>query len=323
MGVEPPSLQEIRTAAERLAPHVVPFPLLRLDDGDGSSDIFLKLENLQPGGSFKIRPMGNAVLSLGEDALREGVYTASSGNSGLALAWVAGKRGVSGTVYAPRSAPQAKLRPIRERGARVVLLSDEDWWKVIRSCGHAENPGLYIDAVRDRSAMAGNGTIGLEIAERLPDVETVIVPFGGGGVACGVASALAALKPDVRVIAAECETAAPATAAFRAGKPIDIEVRSSFISGAGAPSVLNEMWPLVSRLVSDTVVVSLPEVEDAIRRLAQRMRVVVEGAGALPVAAAIQRGRSLGRTVCVVTGGNIDPATFARIARRQPVVAPA
>lgn len=317
MFVNVPSLQEIQAAAARLAAHVVPIPLVRLGNTDDYGEVYLKLENLQPGGSFKIRPMGNAMLSLREKALRYGVYTASSGNSGLALASIARRLGLAATVYAPQSAPEAKLQPIRDRGARVVLLPEDAWWRIIRSSGHAGDPGFYVDAVRDRAALAGNGTIGMEIARQLPDVETVIVPFGGGGVACGIAAALSALKPDVRVIAAECDTAAPATAAMRAGRPVDVAVRQSFISGAGAPRVLDEMWPLISRLIDDTVVVSLGEVEEAIRTLSGRNRVVAEGAGAISVAAAMRSGGSTGKTACVVTGGNIDSATFARIAGRH------
>lgn len=319
MPVNAPSLQEIQAASARLAPRIFPLPLLRLDADSISNEVYLKLENLQPGGSFKIRPMGNAVLSLGDDALRHGVYTASSGNSGLALASIARQIGVSATVYVPESAPKAKLQPIQDRGARIVSLSEDAWWRIIRSCGHPEDPGFYVDAVRNRAALAGNGTIGMEIAGQLPDVETVVVPFGGGGVACGIAAALAALKPDVRVIAAECDTAAPATAAFRAGRPVDVDVEPSFISGAGAPRVLDEMWPLISRLISDTVVVSLDEVEQAIRRLSRQHRIVVEGAGAISVAAAMRTGGSMGKTVCVVTGGNIDFATFAWIVGQHPV----
>lgn len=318
MRVRLPSLQEIEVAANRLAPHVLSLPLLRLGDDDGLRDISLKLENLQPGGSFKIRPLGNAVLSLDDDASRYGVYTASSGNSGLALASIARQVGVAATVYVPHSAPETKLQRIRTLGARIVTLPDDEWWRVIQCCGHSEDPGCYVDAVRSQAALAGNGTMGMEIAEQSAEVETVVVPFGGGGVACGIAAALVALKPGVRIIVAECDTAAPATAAFRAGRPVEVDVRPSIISGAGAPRVLDEMWPLVSSLVSETIVVSLEEVEEAIRMLAGRHRVVVEGAGAISVAAAMRAGGSMGKTVCVVTGGNIDFATLARIVGRHP-----
>jgi threonine dehydratase len=312
-----PTLSEIRAAAALLAPYIVRTPLLRLNIPDGASEIYLKLENLQPIGVYKVRSMGHVMLTAGREALRKGAYTASSGNAGLGLAWMAQQLGVAATVYAPQSSPEGKLGAIRKFGAGIHLLSDDDWWQIIEQGGHPTDPGVYVDAVRSPAALAGNGSIGLEILEQLPDVATVIVPFGGGGVACGTAAAIRAQKPDTRFIVAESDAAAPATAAFRAGKPVPVSMKPSFISGAGAPSVLREMWPLIRELVDETVVTPVTRVAEAIRVLCRYNHVVAEGAGAIPVAAALDGAAATGKTVCLVTGGNIDLEVMAKILQRQ------
>jgi len=301
-----PALDQVRAAAELLAPHILRTPLVRLNKFDGAGRIYLKLENLQPIGAYKVRSMGNILLTAGEEALGKGAYTASSGNAGLGLAWMAQKLGIDATVYAPKSSPAAKLDAIRHFGARVHLLSADDWWEIIQSRGHPTDPGMYADAVRDTAALAGNATIGLEICEQLEDVSNIVIPFGGGGVACGIAAAIRAVKPDTRIIVAESDAATPATAAFKAGRPATVEVKPSFISGAGAPAVLEEMWPLISALVDDTHVSTVTEVAAAIRHLCAHNHVIAEGAGAISVAAALSDKSLTGNTVCVVTGGNID-----------------
>jgi threonine dehydratase len=314
-----PTLNEIRAAANLLMPYIIRTPLLRLNLCGTPNEIYVKLENLQPIGAFKLRCMGNAMLTADDDALRDGVYTASSGNAGIGLAWMAAKLGVTGTVYAPASGPSGKLRKMQDLGAQVHLLGDDQWWQMIVKGGHATDPGFYVDAVRNTSAMAGNGTIGLEIIEQLPDVDSIIVPFGGGGLMCGIASAIRALKPDTRIIVAESDAASPLTAALAADRPVTVPVRPSFISGAGAPSVLDEMWPLVKSLVDRTAVVSVTEVADAIRLLFDLNRVVAEGAGAIAVAGALSGECGSGKTVCVVTGGNIDSNLFSSILSRQAI----
>lgn len=313
-----PDLREIRAAGNLIAPYVVRTPLLRLNISDKSKHIYLKLENLQPIGVFKVRSMANIMLSEDKDILGKGVYTASSGNAGIGLAWMADKLGFAARVYVPESGPVSKLDAVKDLGAEIDVLSNDDWWQIIENSGHPKDPGFYVDAVRSRAALAGNATIGLEIIEQLPAVDSIIVPFGGGGVACGIASAIAELKPDTKIIVAESETAAPVTAALEAGLPVTIETLPSFISGAGAPSVLKEMWPLVGTMVNGTVVVPATEVADAVRILFEKNRIVAEGAGALPVAGALA-GNTTGSTVCVVTGGNIDPEMMTRILSGQTV----
>ena len=308
-----PTLNEIRAAASALAPYIVRTPLLRMNKYDGPGEIFLKLENLQPIGVFKVRSMGHAMLSADSESLRNGVYTASSGNAGLGLAWMAQKLGLTATVYAPDNAPPAKLDAVRSYGATIQLLASDRWWQIIETGGHPGDRGLYVDAVRNPSALAGNATIGLEIVEDLPDVDTVIVPFGGGGVVCGIASALRRTRPGTRIIVAESSAATPVTAALEAGRPVPVTMQPSFISGAGAPTVLQEMWPLVDELVDGTVVSSVSDVASAVKRLFANDHVVAEGAGAIPVAGALGNRAGSGKTVCVVTGGNIDKDVMAKI----------
>jgi threonine dehydratase len=259
------------------------------------------------------------MLTADKDALRHGAYTASSGNAGLGLAWMADKLGVSARVYAPDNAPEGKLEAMRQFNAEVRVLPVDDWWKIIVNSRHPTDPGFYVDAVRSPSAMAGNGTIGLEIAEQLDDVDRLIVPFGGGGVACGIAAAMRELKPNVQLIVAESDTATPVTAALNAGRPVPVTVKPSFISGAGAPSVLDEMWPLVSKLVDGTVVSPVEKVTDAVRLLFERNHIVAEGAGAIAVAAALSGNAETGKTVCVVSGGNIENGIFSKILNRQSI----
>lgn len=312
-----PALADIRTAAEVLAPYIIRSPLLHMKPDGGSDEIFLKLECLQPIGAFKVRPMGNVLLNKDPAALQNGVYTASSGNAGLGLAWMANELELAATVYAPDFAPTDKLATIRRLGADVQLLTDSEWWHIILNSGHPPDPGVYVDAVRDPAAMAGSGTIGLEIIEQSPDVDTVIIPFGGGGLTCGIAAAIRAMKPETRIIVAESDAATPVTAALQAGKPVAVEMKPSFITGAGAPTVLAEMWPLISELIDGTLVVPVSDVADAIRLLFVRNKIVAEGAGAIALAAALAENQGFGKTVCVISGGNINPEVMASILRRQ------
>lgn len=308
-----PGLDDIYAAAKRLVPYNVRTPLVPLETADASKQIFLKLENLQHIGVFKVRCMGNILLSTAPETLENGVYTASSGNAGIGLAWMARELGIAARVYIPRSGPQSKLERMRRYGATIEVLDDDDWWQIILRAGHDADPGFYVDAVRSPVALAGNGTMAMEILEQLPSVENVVVPFGGGGVACGIGNMLKALKSSIRLIVAECETAAPVAAALDAGKPVNVETRPSFISGAGAPCVLAEMWPLVNELVEKSVVISQDQVADAIRLIFKERHVAAEGAGGLALAGALADAGIKGKTVCLVSGGNIDAAMMTTI----------
>ena len=277
------------------------------------AEIYAKLENLQPIGSFKIRGAYNAARSAPPHDVARGLLTASAGNMAQGVAWAARELGVPATIAVPDTAPRAKLDAIERLGGRVVKLPFEDWWAAIENHRFDGAEGLFLHPVESDAVMAGNGTIGLEILEELPDVETVIVPVGGGGLIAGIASAVKHLRRDVRVVAVQPETAAPLAASLAAGEPREIDYRPTWIDGAGAKLVLPRMWPLLHELVDDVAVVTLGEVAAAIRLLAERTRTIAEGAGALALAAALSGRVSGRRTVAVVSGGNIDASVLARI----------
>lgn len=310
---EPIPISEIQAAQERLEGLAVRTPLVRLHDGKHPAEIYLKLENLQPIGAFKIRGAGNAMALAGADALAEGVWTASAGNMAQGVAWNAKRLGVPCSVVVPDHAPAAKLDALERFGAKITKLPFEEWWQIIVTHEYAGQNGVFIHPVSDRAVMAGNGTIGLELLEDMPDVDAVVVPYGGGGLSCGIASAFRALKPSVRVFGAEVSTAAPLAAAFAAGEPTEVEYVPSFVDGIGSNRVLDEMWPLVEELLAGSLVASLEDVAEAVRLLAVRNRVVAEGAGAASVAAALNGGAGTGKVVCIISGGNIDTAKLASI----------
>jgi threonine dehydratase len=312
LTLEPVTVEAAREARARIAGGALRTPLVRLNAGE-AADVYLKLECLQPIGSFKVRGAGNALMGAPREALARGVYTASAGNMAQGVAFWARRLGVPCTALVPENAPETKLAAIARLGARSVKLPYADWWRTLVEHGHPDQDGFFVHPVSNPAVMAGNATIGLEIAEDLPEVDTVLVPYGGGGLSCGMAAVLRALRPQVRVYACEVETAAPLAAALRAGEPTAIEHTPSFADGIGGRSVLAEMWPLASSLLAGSRVSSVAEIAAAVRLLVERNRVVAEGAGAAPVAAAL-RGLEGARTiVCVVSGGNIDTARLVRI----------
>ena len=310
---EPIPLADIEGAAERLKGLAVRTPLVRMNMDTGPIEIHLKLENLQPIGAFKIRGAGNAMALAGEEALRAGVWTASAGNMAQGVAWNAARMGIPCSVVVPDHAPDAKLDALDRLGATIVKVPFQEWWQIIVTHEREGQRGVFVHPVSDHAVMAGNGTIGLELVEDLPDLDAVVVPYGGGGLSSGIASALRHLKPDVPVYGAEVETSAALHAAFAAGEPTDIEYIPSFVDGIGSSRVLDEMWPMVEELLAGSLVSSLDEVETAIRDLALRNHVVAEGAGAAGVAAAIKGGAGEGKVVCIVSGGNINAAKLAEI----------
>jgi threonine dehydratase len=306
-------LGEIRAARERIADAVLETPLLRLDAPEAPCELWLKLECLQPIGSFKLRGALNAVRSADPALVAAGVLTASAGNMAQGVAWAAREAGVLATVVAPDTAPQTKLRAVARLGGEVIRVPHEVWWQTMLDRAYPGVQALFVHPVEDEPVIAGNGTIGLELCEQLEDFDTVVVPLGGGGLATGIATAVKALRPDVRVYAAEPETAAPVTASLAAGEPAEIEYRSSWVDGAGGRAVLPSMWPRLSGLLDGAFAVPLDGVAAAVRLLAERARIVAEGAGALSVAAALAGRAGTGRVVCVVSGGNIDVDTLAEV----------
>ena len=307
-----PSLDEIRAARERLDGTIVRTPLVRLN-AEAPAEVWLKLENLQPIGSFKLRGAANAMRLAGPERLRDGVYTASAGNMAQGVAWSARELGVPAAVVVPDNAPATKLAAVERLGGRVVKVPWERWWQVIEEHAFPGLGGLFIHPVADRAVMAGNGTIALEILEDLPDVDTVLVPFGGGGLSCGIAAALAALRPEARVFGCEVATAAPLSASLAAGESRAVEYRPSFVDGIGGKSLLPEMWPIASELLAGARVVVLEEVAAAVGLLAERHRVIAEGAGATPVAVALKGVPEARKVVCIVSGGNLDAAKLCAI----------
>ena len=310
---EPIPLTEIEAARSRLDGLAIRTPLVRLNMNTDSIEIYLKLENLQPVGAFKIRGAGNAMALAGTEALQAGVWTASAGNMAQGVAWTAARLGVRCSVVVPDHAPEAKLEALDRLGASIVKVPFDVWWQIIVTHRFDGQRGVFVHPVSDPAVMAGNGTIGLELVEDLPDLDAVVVPYGGGGLSSGIASALRHLKPEVPVYGAEVDTSAALHAAFAAGEPTEIEYMPSFVDGIGSGRILDEMWPLVSELLAGSLVSSLEEVEAAIRALIVRNHVVAEGAGAASVAAAIRGGAGEGKVVCIVSGGNINPAKLAEI----------
>jgi threonine dehydratase len=300
-------LDEIRRARERIGDDVLRTPLVPLGMDDR---ILLKLECLHPIGSFKLRGAFSAIRAASANELANGVVTASAGNMAQGLAWAAREAGVPARVIVPADAPRAKLDRVEALGAELVPVTREEWWQAMVDRGREGVDGLFVAPAAEEAVMAGNGTIGLELAEDAPEFDTVIVPWGGGGLTTGIASALKALRTEVRVVTAEPETGAPLAAAFAAGEPREIEFHPSWVDGAGGRALLPGMWEQAQELVDDAVAVALSEVEEAVRLLASRAHVVAEGAGALALAAALRRDD---RCVCIVSGGNIDPDVYAGI----------
>jgi threonine dehydratase len=306
-------LAEIEAARERIAGTAIRTPLIRLPVQGAPADLYLKLENLQPISSFKIRGATNAVLLAPEAARAGGLVTASAGNMAQGVAWAARALGVPATIAVPEHAPEAKLAAIARLGGRVLKLPYDDWWNVIVTSHLDGAEGLFVHPVQDPGVMAGNGTIGLEILDDLPDPDAVVIPYGGGGLTAGIASAVRARRPETKIFTAEPETGAALAAAMAAGHPVDVDYRASFVDGAGSRRVLDSMWPLVAPLVDGALAVGIAEAAAALRLMAERSRVIAEGAGALALAAALSGQAGSGKIVCVVSGGNIDLDKLAGI----------
>jgi threonine dehydratase len=311
--VAPVPLQSIQAAQQRIANTIVRTPLIRLNSQTSPAEVFLKPETLQPIGSFKLRGAGNAMLLADKKRLTKGVWTASAGNMAQGVAWYAQRMGVPCTVVVPDHAPETKLAAIKRLEGEIVKVPHPQWMQIFINHTFEGAEGVFIHPVSDPAMIAGNGTIGLEIWEDLPDVDAVVIPFGGGGLSSGIASALRALKPGIKIYATEVETAAPLAAALAAGRPQEIPYTPSFVDGIGATIILSEMWPLVSQLLDGSIVVSLSEIAAAIRFLAERHRIIVEGAGAAALAAALSGKAGGGKVVCVISGGNIDSAKLIKI----------
>lgn len=312
--VSPIKLSEIQQARERIAKTIVRTPLLRLELGPEFPEIRLKLENLQPINAYKLRGAANAVAALSEADRKRGVWTISAGNAGQGVAYAARAAGVPCTVVVVETAPKSKLNRMKALGATLVPVPYEIAWKALDERSFAGVDGTFIHPFDDDDFIAGHGTMGLEILEDAPDVAAVIASIGGGGLVTGVASAIKALRPEIKIFGVEPETAAPAALSFEKGSPQTFpNWKSSFVDGAGGQSMFPRMWERMKPIVDGYVVVTLEETKNAMRLLAEKARVIAEGAGALPVAAALSGRAGKGPIVAVVSGGNIDLQKFCEL----------
>jgi threonine dehydratase len=311
------SLDTVRDAAAHVYEAAIRTPLVRFPTEPGHPEVFLKLETLQPIGSFKIRGAYNAVCRLAPTDLAAGVWTVSAGNAAQGVAFAANKVGASSSVLVMDTAPQAKLRAIERLGAAIVKAPFDECWKAVEEHRSDRMHGHFVHPFDDDHFISGNGTIGLEILEDLPDVDAVIAPLGGGGLLAGIACVMHAARPSVTVYAAEPETAAPLHASIEAGRASAFDRWTpSFVDGAGGKSVLDTMWPLLQAWVNASLVVTLDDAAQAMRAVADRVHVIVEGAAACAVAAALSsamRDRGHRKVVAIVSGGNIDLARFAQL----------
>jgi threonine dehydratase len=315
--VRPITLDEIREARTRIASTIVRTPLVRLDLGPGAPDIRLKLENLQPINAYKLRGAANAVAKLSDAERKRGVWTISAGNAGQGVAYAARAFGVPASVVAIETAPVAKMERMRALGARIIPVPYDVAWKALDERAYPGAEGTFVHPFDDQDFIAGHGSIGLEILEDAPDVACIIAAIGGGGLITGIGSALKALKPDTRILAVEPDTAAPFSVSFAKNAPQKFDAwQSSFVDGAGGQSVFPRMWERMKPVVDGALVVSLDETRKAMRVLADKARVIAEGAGALSVAAAMTgKAGNKGPIVCIVSGGNVDLDKFAELIR--------
>ena len=306
-------IEAIRDARSAIANAAMRTPLVRLNVWDSAAEIYLKLENLQPIGSFKIRGAANAMSRMSEAELAKGVLVASAGNMAQGAAWNARRLGIPCTVIAPDYAPDTKVQAIERLGGKVIKVPFDRWWQTFTDRSYPGVDAAFIHSFDDDRVMAGNGTIGLEILEDLREVDTVLIPWGGGGLASGIATALRAVKPSVRIYAVEAETGAPLTASLRAGSPQLVDYQPSFVDGIGSKTVFPDMLVMAEQLLDGSFTATLDEIAAALRLMAERNRIIAEGAGAVALAVALSGKAGKGRIACVVSGGNIDLPKLAKI----------
>jgi threonine dehydratase len=309
----PITLAQAQEARRNIADVALRTPLIRCN-ADAPANLYLKLENLQPIGSFKIRGAANVMARTPHERLARGVLTASAGNMAQGVAFCARRIGVGATIITPDTAPATKIRAVERMGGRVIKVPFAEWWRTFETRSYPGIDATFIHAFDDPDVMAGNGTIALELLEDLPDLEAVVIPWGGGGLSCGIAAVLRELAPRVRIYAAEIETAAPLAASLAAGEPRTVEYQPSFVDGIGSKMVFPGMFESARKLLDGSLVVTLTEAADALKLVAERNRIIIEGAAACAVAAALSGRAGSGKIVAIVSGGNIDLDKFAQLA---------
>jgi threonine dehydratase len=313
-AVRPIELADIQQARKRIAQTILRTPLVRLELGPDFPDIRLKLENLQPINAYKLRGAANAVAMLSESERKRGVWTISAGNAGQGVAYAARQAGIPCSVVVIETAPASKIERMRALGAKLILVPHEVAWKALEDRSFPDVDGTFVHPFDDHNFIAGHGTMGLEILEDAPDTVAVIASIGGGGLIAGVGSAIKALRPEIKIWGAEPETAAPAALSFAKGSPQEFkDWKASFVDGAGGRSVFPRMWERMKPIVDGYIVVSLDETKKAMRLMAEKARIISEGAGALPLAAALTGKAGQGPIVCVVSGGNLDLKIFCEL----------
>jgi threonine dehydratase len=312
-----PTEGDVAAARKNIRGRAIRTPLLKVNADVPGTNIYIKLENMQPLGSFKIRPAVNVLLTMEPARLQRGVLTASAGNFGQGLAFAAREIGVPITVIVPETSAAIKATALAQLGAKVIRIPFDEWWAALTRRSFPGVEGIFVHPVAESAVVAGNATIGAEIIEELATVSAVVVPFGGGGLISGIGSVMRRLKPAVRMVAAESEASQPAAAALASGRPTTVRHLQSFVDGMGSTTVLEVMWPLVRESVDEAVCVSFAQITDAIRMLAARHHVIAEAAGAASVAAAMAGMAGIGDIVCVVSGGNIDAPKLGAILNGQ------
>jgi threonine dehydratase len=305
-------LEQVEEARRNIASIALRTPLVA-GPGESPLDLFLKLENLQPIGSFKIRGAANAVARTPHDRLQRGLLTASAGNMAQGVAYCARRLDIPATVIAPETAPATKIRAVERLGGRAILVPFADWWRTFETRAFPGVDATFIHAFDDPDVMAGNGTIAMELIEDLPDLDAVVIPWGGGGLSCGIAAVLREFKPRVRIYAAEVDTGAPLAASLAAGEPRTVDHTPSFVDGISAKGVFPAMFERARKLLDGSIVVTLDQAAQAMKLVAERNRVIMEGAAACAVAAALSGRAGSGKVVAIVSGGNIDLDQFARL----------
>ena len=308
----PITLTQVEEARRNIVGVALRTPLVRCN-ADLQVELYLKLENLQPIGSFKIRGAANVMARTPREQLERGVLTASAGNMAQGVAFCARRMGIQATIVAPETAPATKIAAVERMGGRVIKVPFADWWRTFETRSYPGVDATFIHAFDDPDVMAGNGTIALELLEDLPDLDAVVIPWGGGGLSCGIASVLRERAPRVKVYAAEIETGAPLAASWEASEPRTVEYKPSFVDGIGSKMVFSNMFERARGLLDGSLVVTLAEAAQAMKLVAERNRMIVEGAAACAVAAALSGRAGSGKVVAIVSGGNIDLDKFAQV----------
>ena len=316
IGRMPVTLAQVEEARRNIAGIALRTPLVPFN-ADAPAALYLKLENLQPIGSFKIRGAANVMARTPREKLDRGVLTASAGNMAQGVAFCARRLGVPATIVAPDTAPQTKIRAVERMGGRVIQVPFAEWWRTFETRAYPGVDATFIHAFDDLDVMAGNGTIALELVEDLPGLDAVVIPWGGGGLSCGIAAVLRKLAPRVRIYAAEIETAAPLAASLAAGEPRTVDYQPSFVDGIGSKVVFRNMFERAQGLLDGSLVVTLKGAAHAMKLIAERNRVIVEGASACAVAAAMSGRAGAGKVVAIVSGGNIDLSKFAQLVSEE------